>query len=103
MKVTDFVNQPVVLRCAELFHVDRRDLMGNYRFKFLMPAKFALCAALRAQGFSYSRIGKFLGRDHSTIIYAVDRAHWQMSKDPQYKDKIDTLAGIPVEADHDVR
>lgn len=100
---TDFSKQPIVLRCAEMFSIHPRDLVGDFRFKFLMPAKFALRMALRLQGVSYPKIGKLVGRDHSSIIYSVDQAKWYMGKDAEYRDKILELATIPLEEDDGVR
>lgn len=101
--ISDFSKQPIVLRCAEMFSIHPRDLVGDFRFKFLMPAKFALCTALRAQGMSYPKIGKLMGRDHSSVIYAVDQATWRMGKDETYKAMVLELASIPLEHDDGVR
>lgn len=93
-----FIQQPIVKKCSELFSIHPRDILGPSRFKFLLPARYALCTALHLQGLSYIRIGKLMGgRDHSTIINAVDQAKYKMERDPDYTAKIMLLSEIPLE------
>lgn len=90
----------VIDKASELFHVHRRDILGPYRYNFLMPARFALCKALRERGLSYPHIGRILNRDHSTVIYAAGRAEDTMERDPAYAKKVQTLIDMrpePVE------
>lgn len=90
----------VIDKASELFLVHRRDILGPYRYSFLMPARFALCKALRERGMSYPHIGRVMNRDHSTVIHAVERAEYTMERDPSYAAKIQTLIDLrpePVE------
>lgn len=93
MLKSDFVNA-----AAEMFCVHPRDLVGPYRFNFLMLPRFALYKALRMRGWSYPQIGRFLNRDHSTIIHGVDRAEWKMERDAEYAAKVKALAELKMEA-----
>ena len=52
--------------------VHERDILGPARFKFCVNARSVVIMALLSQGFSFCAIGRALGRDHSTIIYAKD-------------------------------
>jgi len=87
----------LIAETCRLFHVHPRDLVGDYRFDFLMPARFALAKALRLRGWTYPQIGRELGRDHSTIIYRVREAEYRMGKDPSYAEKIHHLATYTIE------
>lgn len=82
----------LIAKCSELFKVHPRDLTGDYRFQFILVARFALYKALRMRGWSYPEIGRKFGRDHSTIINGVRRAEYIMATDPGYADKIKQLA-----------
>jgi chromosomal replication initiator protein len=58
---------------AQLFRVDRAELLSACRRREVAWARQALAYALyRSTDLSYERIGQLLaGREHSTIIYAV--------------------------------
>ena len=90
-------SQPIVMKASELFKVHPRDILSRYKYEFLLPARYALCTALRMQGLSFIRIGKLLGRDHSTVINAVKQAEQIMVADPAYKEKVISLSTIPWE------
>ena len=84
--------ETLINETCELFKVHPRDLMGDYRFRFLMPARFALAKAMRMRGLTYMRIGKELGCDHSSIIYRVREAEYRMGRDPRFAEKVQHLA-----------
>lgn len=78
---------------GRMFDVTVEDLRGPRRMQPLCRARFAACAALRERGASYTQIGRWLGgRDHSTIMHAIDRADYIMSRDELYRDTVDYLA-----------
>lgn len=86
-----------VKAAAEMFHVHPRDLVSHYRFNFLMLPRFALYKALRLRGWSYPQIGRLLDRDHSTIIYGIQRADYYMERDPGYAAKVKALAELQID------
>lgn len=86
------MKQEIIIKCSELFKIHPRDLLGRYRFDFIMPARFALYKALRMRGWSYPEIGRKFDRDHSTVIYGVKRAEYMMLKDAEYAAKVVELA-----------
>lgn len=92
--------ETIINETCELFKVHQRDLMGNYRFKFLMPARFALAKALRLRGWSYPQIAKGLGYHHTTGMYRVREAEYLMSRDPKFAEKVHHLANLKMEDRH---
>lgn len=82
----------IVNYCSELFDVPARDILSRRRIKPIAQARFALYAALRQRGWSYPRIGMFIGRDHATVIHGVRKAEWLMERYPSYDAKIKALA-----------
>lgn len=91
-------------KASELFDVHRRDILGPYRYNFLMPARFALCKALRNRGMSYPHIGRVLERDHSTVIHAIRRADYMIERDTEFADKVRVLTELrpkPIEEETD--
>lgn len=84
--------EQLVAKCSELFDVHPRDLMGRYRYAFLIPAKFAMYAALRQRGWSANRIGRELDRDRKTVTHGLARAAYLMRRDPDYAEKVHQLS-----------
>ena len=87
------MKQEIINECAKLFGVHPRDLVGNARFGFLMPARFALYKALHLRGWSSARIGRNIGgRDHTTVLHGLKRADYMMERDASYAERIHKLA-----------
>ena len=91
------LNSELVNAAAEMFHIHPRDLIGPYRFKFLMSGRFALAKALRMRGWTLSEIGRLMNRDHTSIMYQVKEAEYWMSRDQAYADKVKALAELKIE------
>jgi chromosomal replication initiation ATPase DnaA len=81
----------VVREAGLLFKIHPRDIQSKYQFNFLIPARFAVWKALNETGTSYSQIGRWFERDHSTIRNGVLRAAEIMEKDYEYRAKVKTL------------
>lgn len=92
--------ETLINETCELFKVHQRDLLGNYRFKFLMKPRFALAKALRLRGWSYPQIAKALGYHHTTGIYHVREADFWMTRDPVFAEKVQHLASLKMEDTH---
>lgn len=82
----------IINYCAELFDVPAADIMSRRRIKPIAQARFALYAALRQRGWSYPRIGMFIGRDHATVLHGVRKAEWLMERHRSYEEKVEALA-----------
>jgi chromosomal replication initiator protein len=54
-------------------------VLGRSRYAHVAHARQALYAALRAQGLSLPAIGRFMQRDHTTILYGI-QAHRERLK-----------------------
>ena len=89
MLKSDFVNA-----AAEMFCIHPRDLVGPYRYQFLLPARFALSKALRLRGWTLPAIGRLVNRDHTTIIYQIERADYYMERDAGFAAKIQALVDL---------
>jgi chromosomal replication initiation ATPase DnaA len=82
----------IIRACARLFRLPTNHVTGLQRMDGAREARFALYAALRKRGHSYKTIGKFLRRDHSTIMHGVRAAEAMMAADPGYAAKVAELA-----------
>lgn len=56
---------------SELSGISQRDILGTSRAQEIMRARQLLYAVLRGVGWSYPRIGKFVGRDHTSVMSGV--------------------------------
>jgi chromosomal replication initiation ATPase DnaA len=90
------LKEDLVKECSTLFKVHVRDLMGPYRYDFVVRARQALFLALRRRGWSYPDIGWFLKRDHSTVIHGVKRALYIAERDPDYAAKVEHLTDLEI-------
>jgi len=52
---------------------DRHDLLGRKRQPRISKARHEAYYHFRRKGWSYPEIGRLFGRDHSTIIYGVEK------------------------------
>lgn len=63
-----------VVRAAALaFHVSPEQITSDERRRDITDARQVVCYAARLLGFSQPRIGKHIGRDHSTVFNACSR------------------------------
>lgn len=92
-----FASQPIVQRASQIFRVHPRDLTGPYKFGFILPGRYALYAALRNKGLSYSKVARLMERDHSTIVHGVRLANKRMAESERYTEIVQQLAEIPLE------
>lgn len=90
------VSEALIQETCEQFKVHPRDLMGDYRFKFLMKPRFALAKALRLRGWTYPQIGKALNAHHTSILYRVREADYHITKDPKFAEKVRAIASLEV-------
>ncbi len=57
------------------FDIKVEDISSRRRYQTLIAPRYIAAYLLREMGYSYPRIGHYLDRDHSTIVYAVSRVH----------------------------
>lgn len=64
----------VTARAAE-YHVTVSDVLGRGRTQSVTAARQAVMADLRALGKSLPEIGRYLDRDHTTVLLGIRKAH----------------------------
>jgi hypothetical protein len=81
---------------ANNFDITVIDMVSARRTKHLiLPRHIALYLAKTLTKFSYPVIGRYFGgRDHSTIIHAVEKIEARMASEPDLKRTIDGLRGL---------
>jgi chromosomal replication initiator protein len=83
---------------AQTFEVPRAALMGQSRQRHIVQARQAVAWALRQTHpeLSLAAIGDLLGgRDHTTILWAVDAAERRAKADARYALRLSALVSRP--------
>jgi chromosomal replication initiator protein len=85
--------EQIIKHCAEHFHVTVADIRGPVRKKQLARARqAAMFLSRKLTSSSYPELGdKFGGKDHSTVINAVQRVPVLMSGDDDFRKSVETL------------
>ena len=79
-------------KCADMFGVTTDDIVSIRRRADVLAARRAFYLAMRRRGWSFKAIGKFMGRDHTTIIVGARNAAEEASYCEAYAEKIRELA-----------
>ena len=61
----------IVERVAGRYGVPVTSVLGSDRGQLAVRARRDLCTCLYASGLGYSEIGRMVGRDHTSVMYAV--------------------------------
>ncbi len=98
------IKEAILKKAHGLFGVRPVDIVGPSKYGMYIPARFAICLALRRRGWSFHKIGRMLGnRDHTTIIHACERAEYTEERDPEYAAKIKALVELQVHVTEGVK
>ena len=74
-----------------IWDIRDRDLIGDNRFVEMTRPRMALYKVYRDRGMSLTQIGRYLKRDHSTVLSGLRRIEVVMAKDPTYKEQVESL------------
>jgi chromosomal replication initiator protein len=83
----------ILRRVAEVFHVKPQDLRAKTRTKAVaFPRQVAMYLARQLTSDSYADIGRgFGGKDHTTVLHAVEKIQALAQEDPKFKKTLDTI------------
>lgn len=74
---TELINQ-----VAAFFKLTFDDIVGKDRSRLFIDARCVVALIMRERGLSYPQIGRFMKRDHSTIINLVEKADERIARNP---------------------
>jgi chromosomal replication initiation ATPase DnaA len=89
MILTDVKNEAL-----RIFDICERDLIGDNRFVEMTRPRMALYKVYRDRGMSLTQIGRYLKRDHSTVLSGLRRIEVVMEQDPTYREQVEYLASF---------
>ena len=81
-----------ITSAAMIFEVEPAAIIGQDRAAQLVVARYAAMAALRRWGYSWSVIGRYLNRDHTTVMHGTSRARRLADEDAEYAAAIELIA-----------
>ena len=82
----------IVEEVARIFDVIADDIYTDRRAQPISRARQAAMYCIREiTGMSYEAIGEKFGKDHTTVMYAVQKAKEHMQSKPDYKAKIEDI------------
>ena len=83
----------IALRVCRYFRVEPRQLRSARRSRdSLVPRQVGMYLARRVTGLSLAQIGAYFGgRDHSTVLHAVNRVGAALHADPAVRNAVDNL------------
>jgi chromosomal replication initiation ATPase DnaA len=80
----EIVSQAIDVVC-EVFGVERKLLMSSDRYRYLTEARFAVFMLSREYGkLPFATIGKYFGKDHSTVIHGINKNEILVAIDKRY-------------------
>lgn len=94
---------PLLSAVASATGIPASEILGRSHRWPVADARHVLAYALRERGWSYPRIGAALGRDHTTIMHAVDKVRWRAGLRAQADASITAAGRLLSSAAHDAR
>ncbi|OXE37461.1 MAG: hypothetical protein CGW95_01550 [Phenylobacterium zucineum] len=82
----------IVAAAGWIFCLTPAQIMSPSRHKRVVRARNAVFAALSRRGSSSGQIGRWMHRDHSTVLHGIRRADEWAAEDPVYAERIRRLA-----------
>lgn len=84
--------EEVIRKMATHYGVDTEQVLGKGKAKRVMTARQAAMYVLcRGMGLSTTQVGRIMGRDHSTVCYALQTVEAKMAADSAYAEEIRVL------------
>ncbi|WP_435170791.1 helix-turn-helix domain-containing protein [Falsirhodobacter sp. 1013] len=67
---------------AEAYHIDRADLLGDQRARLWSDARQHLYLLAKERfGWSTTRIGQMVNRDHTTVVHGIQQARARIARE----------------------
>ena len=78
---------------AEFYNITQSDIIGKKRVKqIVVPRQIAMYLSRELTDYSLPKIGKeFGGKDHTTVLHAIDKIEEELRTDNELKEQLNTL------------
>ncbi len=86
----------LIEQVAAYYGIDPREIVSHKRSKHLVRARHVCFYVMRKRfGLSYPQIGQIMHRDHSTVIYAVEKMWLDIETNMQIAAAVDAMMIAP--------
>lgn len=82
----------IIAAAGWIFCLTPAQILSSSRATRLVRTRYAVFAALEQRGASSGQIGRWMNRDHSTVLHGIKRAKEWAAQDPVYAERIRRLA-----------
>lgn len=86
-----FYGQRAIKVAADLAGANAEQLLMDWRDKPLVHARWAVMVCMRRRNFSFTQIGRRLHRDHTSVMYGVERAQYMAERLPELAEMIELV------------
>lgn len=84
--------EEIVDSTSKYYHIKKEEIMGNKRTKNIARARQVAMYLMREiLGYSHLKIGKYLDKHHTTVMYGINEIEESMRQDPSFRLEIATL------------
>jgi chromosomal replication initiation ATPase DnaA len=91
-KVEELSTEEILKKVSEVFDVKPEDITGKSRRHEYVMARRAFCAFLsRSTHITRQKLGKYIDRDHSSVVHTLKKHNEWMQYYPQYSEKYGRL------------
>lgn len=84
----------VLQTVSEHLNVNVFDVLGPSRHQHLVDARHMAMLLMQQRGMSLKSIGRFMNRDHTSVLYSIRAIRNLIEIYPPYKDEYDQLTKI---------
>ena len=83
----------IIESVAHIYRVTVKEILSKDRREHIVSARQLVAYVMRelGDGFSYPEIGRFLHRDHSTVIHACNRVAMRVASEPGFAARVGNL------------
>lgn len=81
-------------RTADAFRIAPASILSESRNMLLVSARCALVKAAANRGIGWSQLGRFLGKDHSSIIYLEGEYEGRLLRIPEHAKAMQAIVGV---------
>lgn len=85
------VGTELIHQVAAFFKMTFEDIVGKDRNRLFIDARCVVALIMRERGLSYPQIGRFMKRDHSTIINLIEKADERIARNPSMLKALEAL------------
>ena len=91
----DDLAEQIILILSDLYKINAHLLLQDFRAeKYVRPRHIVMYFIRTLAKLSFPKIGRMFGKNHTSVMHAVDLVKHRMENDPVYKDHVEEVQSI---------